>query len=109
MTVSEPWPADGPQLSEDAPAARDDSPGRLHQPWRIAVVAAEAALAVLLVLVAWQAWQRGIVPIEVPAPNGGTAEATKSVGSWWTASVGAVVLAGLVGMDALRHLTLAWR
>ncbi|QIZ34910.1 hypothetical protein [Saccharopolyspora sp. ASAGF58] len=113
MTTPEPWPADGPKLTVDTESAEHaDEPTRsagLNQPWRAAVAGIELVVAVVLLLVGWWAWQRGTVTIYLPGPQGAVDVVTRSIGSWLGTSVGAVTLAGLLLLDAIRQLVLASR
>jgi hypothetical protein len=109
MSDPEPWP-DGPKMSEDALAEPGVAlGGRLHQPWRALIAAAEVLFALLLVLSAWWAWRWATMPIELPAQEGVTGVVTRMVGSWVVAAVGAVTLAGLLLLDSFRQLMLALR
>ncbi|WP_344125130.1 hypothetical protein [Saccharopolyspora halophila] len=106
MTTSpEPWSADGPKLNVDEPAAR--SGARLNQPWRAAVAGLELVVAIALTLFAFWAWQRGVITVHLPGPDGAREVVTRSLGSWLTGAVGAVTLAGLLLIDAIRQLVLA--
>ncbi|MFC7341598.1 hypothetical protein [Saccharopolyspora griseoalba] len=106
-TGAEPWPADGPKLNPDEPEPR--SGARLNQPWRAALAGLELIAAIALVLFALWAWQRGVVTIHLPGPDGSREVVTRSVGSWLTGAVGAVTLGGLLVIDAIRQLVLAFR
>ncbi|MBB5154645.1 hypothetical protein [Saccharopolyspora phatthalungensis] len=111
MTTPEQWPADGPKLSVDTleHAAAPTGSAGLHQPWRAAVAGIELVVAVALVLAAWWAWRHGTVTIYLPGPHGGVDVVTRSIGSWLSAAVGAVTLAGLLLLDVIRQLMLAVR
>ncbi|MCI2417013.1 hypothetical protein MOQ72_06220 [Saccharopolyspora sp. K220] len=111
MTNPEPQPSDGPKHSADAAEPVDYSVGsaRLNQPWRAAVAGIEFVVAVGLLLAAWWAWRHGAVTIYLSGPHGAVDVVTRSIGSWLAAAVGAVTLAGLLLLDAVRQLMLASR
>ena len=104
MTVAEPWPADGPRLSEDDLDAAAE-PARLHQPWRAALAGIEVVVALVLALTGWWLWGRGYLPVHLP----GTPDTHRLVGSWLSLAVAAVTIAALLGLDAIRQTVLAVR
>ncbi|QUH05283.1 hypothetical protein HUO13_34930 [Saccharopolyspora erythraea] len=108
MTVPEPWPADGPRLSEEE-LERPRTPAPLHQPWRGVVAAAEVVVAVLLVLLAWWVWGKAAVSIPLPVDSGVADASTRLIGSRIGMAVAVATLAGLLVLDAGRHAVLAVR
>ncbi|GAA2329662.1 hypothetical protein GCM10009854_00570 [Saccharopolyspora halophila] len=67
----------------------------------------ELVVAIALTLFAFWAWQRGVITVHLPGPDGAREVVTRSLGSWLTGAVGAVTLAGLLLIDAIRQLVLA--
>jgi len=109
VTIPEPWPADGPTLSEDLPDSPTTSAGRLAQPWRLGVVAAEVVLLVALVVAAWWCWGNSQLDVEVTTGGDAPVPAVRVAGHWVALSVVAGTAAGLVVIDAVRQLLLSWR
>ncbi|MFR9731426.1 hypothetical protein ACL03H_19545 [Saccharopolyspora sp. MS10] len=107
MTYPEPWSSDGPTLSENAADAPEPRAG-LAQPWRAAVAAAEVVLVVALLAAAWWCWNRAQVRVDVPGATGLPMSSTRWSGSWVALAVAAPTLGGLLLVDAVRQLVLAW-
>ena len=107
MTYPEPWSSEGPTLSEtaaDAPEPR----GGLAQPWRAAVAAGEVLLVVALLAAAWWCWQRAQAVVDVPGATGLPMTSTRWSGSWVALAIAAPALGGVLLVDAVRQLVLAW-
>lgn len=108
MTIPERRPAEGPTLSEDLPDSRTGSVGRLAQPWRLAVVAAEVVLLVALLFLARWCWANSQLDVSVTG-LGPPVRAVRVAGHWVALSVLSGTVAGLVAVDAVRQLLLSWR
>lgn len=87
----------------------DATRSRANQPWRGGLAAAELVLAALLLVAAGWCWHRGVLPIPMPAPGGGTDVVTRMYGSWIGTAIALGGLAALLVVDAARELLLALR
>ena len=100
-----------------APDAEDHDPGHgdtarpLNRPARWAFAAVEVAVAIGLVAVAVWAWGKASVPYRLPDyENPAIPDVViRQSGPWTAAAVGAVLLAGVFLLDALRQMVLAAR
>jgi hypothetical protein len=73
-------------------------------------VLGDAVLAALAVAAAVWCWRQGVVVIHYPAADGLAAtDATRYLGNWLSGAVALCVLAGLLGLDAVRQLALGVR
>jgi hypothetical protein len=85
-------------------------PARLHEPRRVLLALSELVLAVLAVLLAAWCWGRGIVVIDLAAPDGTPAlRSTRYLGSWMSTAVALGTVTGLLLLDASRQLVLGLR
>ncbi|MGH3795570.1 MAG: hypothetical protein ACRDSP_11835 [Pseudonocardiaceae bacterium] len=73
------------------------SPPRLRRPLQV-VALGEVLAAILLAVLGWWCWHRGVI---VTVQDG--AELTRIEGVWWAGATGAVTLAGLLLLDAVRQ------
>lgn len=85
------------------------TPGRLHQPRRGLVAAAEVVVAVLLVVAAFWCWGRGVVHYEFPIDGHSPLPATRLLGNWVGGAIGLAAVAALLLVDAFRQTLLAVR
>lgn len=92
------------QPDEVPPAGPD-----LHQPKRWLIAAGEAVAVVLLVIVAVWCWNRGVVRLEYPFEGREPLISTRYHGNWLGSAVGAVTLAVVLVLDAVRQIMLAVR
>ncbi|MCG8925717.1 hypothetical protein [Lentzea sp. CC55] len=90
---------------EEAPPA---GPG-LHQPKRWLIAAGEVVAIVLLVVAAVWCWNRGVVRLEYPGDGGASLTSTRLYGNWLGTAAGAVTLAVVLALDAVRQGLLAVR
>lgn len=104
-------PESGVELAEDSPPesfAAHDRRDRVNQPWRAAVAGVEWVVAVGLLFAAWWLWGKGFVHIELPGLYGTTDVVTRLIGSWLAMSILSGAVAGLLLLDSVRQLMLAW-
>jgi hypothetical protein len=97
-------PEHEPVTEADPPAGRS-----LHQPRRWLIAAGEFVVIVLLVIAAVWCWNRGVVHLAYPIDGREPLISTRYHGNWLGTAVGAVTLAVLLGLDAVRQVLLAVR
>lgn len=107
MSVTEPEEPD-PRGGSDAETPVPDE-GRVNQPWRALIAALEVVVAVLLVVAAVWSWNHAIIAIELPQLPPSESAVTRMMGDWIALAVVAVTVAGLLVLDAIRQIVLAWR
>jgi hypothetical protein len=90
---------------EEAPPAGPS----LHQPKRWLIAAGEVVAIVLLAVVAVWCWNRGVVRLSYPLEGRDPLISTRYHGNWLGTAVGAVTLAVILGLDAVRQVVLALR
>ncbi|RDI29993.1 hypothetical protein [Lentzea flaviverrucosa] len=81
----------------------------LHQPRRWLIAAGEAVAIVLLVVLAVWCWNRGVVRLEYPFEGREPLTSTRYLGNWLGTAAGAVTLAVVLALDAVRQVLLAVR
>jgi hypothetical protein len=91
------------------PDAVPDPGPSLHQPKRWLIAAGEFVAIVLLVIAAVWCWNRGVVKLAYPIDGRDPLISTRYHGNWLGTAVGAVTLAVLLGLDAVRQVVLAVR
>lgn len=87
------------------------SAGDVHQPTRAVVAGIELILVTALGVLAWWMWGRGVVPIVVTDPLAPESETvvTRSLGNWLGGAIATATVAGLLLVDMVRQLVLAFR
>ncbi|MFI6098800.1 hypothetical protein ACIA8G_24865 [Lentzea sp. NPDC051213] len=100
--------AEADVADEQPPAPPPAGPG-LHQPKRGLIAAAEVVVVVALVFVAVWCWNRGIVHLAYPIEGREPLMSTRYHGNWLGTAVGAITLAVLLALDAVRQVVLALR
>ncbi|MEU3648228.1 hypothetical protein AB0E59_32950 [Lentzea sp. NPDC034063] len=81
----------------------------LHQPKRWLIAAGEVVAIVVLVIVAVWAWNRGVVRLEYPIDGREPLISTRYHGNWLGTAAGALTLAVVFLLDAVRQVLLAVR
>ncbi|HET9138685.1 hypothetical protein [Actinophytocola sp.] len=99
--MSAPPIADEPAADLFAPARRP----RSRRPLRVLLAVAELLAAGFAVWGAFWCWPRGIATITLVLEDGTQLVSTRYFGNWMAAAIGLCVLAGLLVLDAVRHLT----
>ena len=87
----------------------NDTPAKLHQPWRALVALAEVVLAAVAVWGAFQLWDEGVKTLTVNLSDGTVLTSTRNVGSWTAGAIGLGVVAAILLVDAVREVLLAVR
>lgn len=80
-----------------------------HQPKRWFVAAGELVAIVLLVIAAVWCWNRGVVHLAYPIEGREPLISTRYHGNWLGTAVGAITLAVVLALDAVRQVVLAVR
>ncbi|MFS8098036.1 hypothetical protein LFM09_12915 [Lentzea alba] len=81
----------------------------LHQPKRALIAAGEVVVVVALAIVAVWCWNRGVVKLAYPIEGREPLISTRYHGNWLGTAVGAVTLAAILLLDAVRQVVLAVR
>ena len=81
----------------------------LHQPRRGLIAAGEVVAVVALVLFAVWAWNHGITELAYPIDGREPLISTRYRGNWIGTAAGALTLAVILGLDAVRQVVLAVR
>lgn len=106
MTEAVTEPETAVEESETAPPAGSS----LHQPKRWLIAAGEVVAIVLLAWLAVWCWNRGVVKLAYPLLEGHEPFiSTRYHGNWIGTSVGALTLAVILALDAVRQVVLAVR
>ena len=104
-----PWAVQlgGPTHERPVPPPRH----ALSRPMRWLVAGAEVAAAAALAVFAVWAWRRVLIPVQLPDYQNQAIPdfASRMSGPWAAAAVGAVTVAGLLALDAIRQAVLASR
>jgi hypothetical protein len=95
-------------VMEEPEAAPPVGPS-LHQPKRWLIAAGEVVAIVLLAWLAVWCWNRGIVKLAYPIDGREPLISTRYHGNWLGTAVGALTLAVILGLDAVRQALLALR
>jgi len=85
----------------------NDTPARLHQPWRALVALAEVVLAAVAIWGAFQLWDAGVKTLTVTLTDGTVLTSTRYLGNWMSGAIGLGVVAAILLVDALREVLLA--
>jgi hypothetical protein len=93
---------------EEPDPAPPAGPG-LHQPKRWLIAAGEVVAIVLLAFVAVWCWNRGVVKLAYPIDGREPLISTRLHGNWLGTAAGAVTLAVILALDAVRQGLLAVR
>jgi hypothetical protein len=81
----------------------------LHQPKRALIAAGEVVAVVALAFAAVWCWNRGVVQLAYPVEGREPLISTRYLGNWLGTAVGAVTLAAILLLDAVRQIVLAVR
>jgi hypothetical protein len=93
----------------EEPEALPPAGPSLHQPKRALIAAAEVVAIVALVIFAVWCWNRGIVRLAYPVDGREPLISTRYHGNWLGTAAGAVTLAAILLLDAVRQVVLAVR
>ncbi|HVW43023.1 MAG TPA: hypothetical protein VHC18_16910 [Amycolatopsis sp.] len=85
----------------------NDTPAKLHQPWRALVALAEVVLAAVAVWGAFQLWDAGVKTLTVTLTDGTVLTSTRYLGSWMSGAIGLGVVVAILLVDAVREALLA--
>ncbi|NKE61587.1 hypothetical protein FXN61_34440 [Lentzea sp. PSKA42] len=96
-------------VPEHEPDAVPPAGPSLHQPKRWLIAAGEVVAIVLLVIAAVWCWNRGVVRLAYPIDGREPLISTRYHGNWLGTAAGAMTLAVLLGLDAVRQVVLALR
>jgi hypothetical protein len=98
-----------PETVVEEPEEAPSTGPSLHQPKRWLIAAGEVVAIVLLAVFAVWCWNRGVVRLAYPLEGRDPLISTRYHGNWLGTAVGAVTLAVILGLDAVRQVVLALR
>ena len=87
----------------------NDTPPKLHQPWRALVALAEVVLAAVAIWGAFQLWDEGVKTLTVTLSDGAVLTSTRYLGNWMSGAIGLGVVSAVLLVDAVRQVLLAVR
>lgn len=98
------------ETAMEEPEAAPPAGPSLHQPKRWLIAAGEVVAIVLLAWLAVWCWQRGVVKLAYPIVEGQPPLiSTRYHGNWIGTAAGALTLAVILALDAVRQVVLAVR